>query len=205
MQGTRRGRIGAAILIVAALVGGGCQTLQEFANLRNVAFAFERVAGVELGGVDVSRYRSSSDVAPADLVKIGRALAQRTLPTQFEVQLSAENPPENAVQARLLRMEWTLFLDQKETVSGAYDRETLIPAGGRANIPIRIEMDLVQFFGSNLQNLVDVALGLSGYGGKPVEVMIRARPVIETPVGPIRYPQPITLVRKSVQGGAAGR
>jgi hypothetical protein len=41
---------------------------------------------------------------------------------------------------------------------------------------------------------VNLALSLSGRGGAPTEVTLRATPTIETALGPIRYPRPITIV-----------
>lgn len=183
---------------ITLFVAGGCQTLQEFANLRLIKFDFERVARVFLADIDVSKYSSYRDLNPNDLLKLSRAVARESLPVEFDLHLQAENPQENGVQARLVSMEWELFLDQKETVKGVYNDEVVLPSGVVQNIPIHIELDLVDFFGSNLEDLVNVALGIAGYSREPVEVMLKARPIIRTSVGEIRYPQPITLVRKDV-------
>ncbi len=185
---------GPALLLILS----GCQTLQEFANLRNVRFAFDDVSAMNMAGIDVDRLRSYQDLSSTDILRLGSALSRGELPVSFDIHLEAENPQENNVQARLLRMDWELFLDDRETVSGVFNQELALRPGISETFPIHIEMDLIQFFGNNLQDLVNIALGISGQGGEPVEIKLRATPTIDTVVGPIRYPQPLTLIRKQV-------
>jgi hypothetical protein len=71
-------------------------------------------------------------------------------------------------------------------------------SGQRTDIPIDISLDLVRFFGDNLNDLIDVALSLSGQGGSPRNVSLEATPIIDTPVGSIRYPSPVTIVSRDV-------
>jgi hypothetical protein len=97
-------------------------------------------------------------------------------------------------------MDWTLFLEDRETISGTFDQDILLPAGQRTDVPIPIRLDLVDFFGRNLSDLVDLALAVSGQGGQSKDIKLMARPTIDTPIGPIQYPQPITIVARNVGG-----
>lgn len=176
----------------------GCQTLQQFANLRLVDFAINRVTDAELAGVRIDRFRDYEDLTSADLLRIGAAAARQELPFTFDLHLLAENPEENSVEARLVKLDWTLFLNDRETVSGIFDQNILIPAGGSQDIPIQISLDLVRFFDENARDLVELALAVSGQGGAPQHVRLQAVPTIETPVGPLRYPRPVTIVSRDV-------
>lgn len=185
----------AALVVVAS---AGCATLQQIAALRSVDFQLDRVANVRLAGVDISAVRSSSDLSLPDAARVGAAVAQRDLPLAFRLHLRAENPAENSVTARLVRMQWTLFLEDAETVSGQIDREYELAPGRATDIPLEIELDLFDFYERSGPDLIDLALNLAGAGGAPKQVSVRAVPTITTALGPITYPQPITIVSRTV-------
>ena len=117
---------------------------------------------------------------------------------ELTVNLLAENPAANSVDARLVRMYWTLLLQGRETLSGAFAEETVLRPGQPTDVPIAIRLNLVDFFDGNAHELAELALSLAGRGGPPPEVTLRATPVVETALGPIRYPQPITIVSREV-------
>ena len=201
----RSGSASSLLLAASALVAlPGCRTLQELANLRDVRFAIDRVAGAELAGVDLTRVRSYEDLTPTDVLRLGRAASSRSLPLAFTLHLEAENPPSNSVAARMVQMDWTLLLEDRETVSGTFNEDVTLPPGEPTDVPISIRLDLVEFFGENLRDLVELALAVSGEGGRPKEVKLEAIPTIETPLGPVRYPQPITIVTRELGGAAEG-
>ena len=91
-----------------------------------------------------------------------------------------------------------MLLEQRETVSGTIEREYVFPPGQPQDVPIAIELDLLDFFERNAQDLFDLARNLAGQGGAPKNVALRALPTIDTPIGPISYPRPITIVSRDV-------
>lgn len=186
------------LLVLAGLLLPGCQALREVANLRNVDFAIDRVTGATLAGVDLGRYERYEDVRPADLVRLTTALAVGDLPLDFTLHLAAENPAENTARARLVELDWTLFLNERETVSGLFTETILLPPGEVRDVPITIRLDLLDFFDRNARDLLDLALAVTGQGGRPQEIRLQAIPTIDTPIGPIRYPEPITIVSREV-------
>lgn len=186
------------MISLATLSPSGCATLQQFAALRNVDFSVDRLSDVRLAGIDLASIRSFSDLGFADAGRLALAVSQRDLPMSFRVHLIAENPEENSVDARLVRMDWTLLLQERETLSGVFAEETLLPRGQPTDVPISVNLNLVEFFEGSAQDLLQLALALSGQGGAPAEVTLRATPTIDTALGPIRYPQPITIVSREV-------
>lgn len=195
--------IRAVVFRVLLLIGLGwmvasCQTLREVANLRKVNFQIDRVAEATLAGVPVEDLRDRDQLSAQEILHLSSAAAAGELPLSFVLHLRAENPPDNSVQARLVKMDWTLFLDEKETVSGVFDHEMVLPPGEARDVPVPIRLDLVRFFGNNLQDLVDLALAATGRGGEPKVIELQARPTIRTALGPIRYPNPIVIVREEV-------
>ena len=187
------------MIIALVLVSGlQCQTIREITNLRNVNFAIDRVADITLAGVDVQRLRSYEDLSVTDALRLGRALTRKEFPLDFQLFLTAENPPDNTVQARLVTLDWTLLLDDTETVSGIVDDTIILPPGEPTDVPIAVSLNLVDFFQHGVRDLFELALAVGGKGGEPKRIKLQARPTIDTAIGPIRYPQPITIISKQV-------
>jgi hypothetical protein len=185
-----------ALALAVAL--SGCATLQQLAALRSVDFSIDRVSNVRLAGVDLSSVSSYRDLGIADIGRLTLAASQRQLPMDFQLHLTAANPADNSADARLVRLDWTLLLQGRETISGVFADETLLRRGQPTDVPITMSLDLIDFFEGSAQDLVELALSLSGQGGSPREVTLRATPSVDTALGPIRYPQPITIVSREV-------
>lgn len=189
-----------------ALAVSSCTALREVTNLRTVDFAIDRVAQPRLAGINIDGVRSYEDIGASDMLRLSASIADGALPLSFRLHLDAENPPSNEMNARLTQMDWTLLLNEEETVSGTFDREVVLPPGEPTDVPIDIELDLVRFFDNDLRELVDLALAVGGRG-EAQNVKLRARPTIRTSVGPIRYPGEITIVNRDVgaSSGSEGR
>lgn len=203
MKPTAWSRISAAAIVLAALVGlAGCQTLREVTNLRKVQFAIDRVAEPQLAGISLNRIDSYRDLGASEVLQLTRAAANGEMPLAFTLRVDAENPSENSVAAQLVAMDWTLLLDDTETIEGRFEENTRLSPGQSTTLSIPIELDLVRFFGDNARDLIDLALAVSGEGGSKT-VTLRATPTVDTVIGPIRYPEPITIVRREVGQGTA--
>ena len=189
-----------AVPALLAVVITSCATLQQFAALRSVDFQLDRVANVQVAGIDASRVSAYSDLNLMDAARVGAALARRELPLAFQLHVRAENPSDNPVTARLVRLQWTLFLDDAETISGLIDQELELPPGQPRDIPVTISLDLFDFFERSGPDLFNLALNLLGAGEEASQVVLRAVPTVNTALGPISYPQPITIVDRRVGG-----
>lgn len=185
------------LLLALAFAGlfsavSGCAYLRSLTALTQVRFDLARVDGVRLAGVDMDRVRSHGDLAASDLVRVGQALATNRLPLDLTVHVSADNPSENPT-ARILALDWTLHLRDRETVAGVLEREISVPAGGSTDIPIQMSLDLLRFFDGGARDLIDLVANIAGLEGEPVDIRLSLLPTIETPLGPIRYDRPLVL------------
>lgn len=196
----KRWRIPVLTALVAA--SGACATLQQMAALRRVDFDLAGVRNGRLAGVDLTRASSYGSLRAADLGRITLALSRNDLPLEFQVDLRGENPPDNKVTAKLVRLSWSLLLNDKETISGVLDTPVSLPPGEPVLIPMQMRLNLLEFFDGPAQSLVDLALAIAGLQSDPTVVSLRAIPTVDTPLGPIRYPSPITIARRTV-GGAS--
>jgi len=193
-------RIQSALSLALAAGLASCATLQQIAALRSVDFQLDRVADVQVAGIDASSVTSYSDLSLMDAARVGTAIARREMPLAFQVHVRAENPADNPVTARLVRLQWTLLLEDTETITGLIDQELELPPGQPRDIPVNISLDLFDFFERSGPDLFNLALNLMGVGGEPSRVALRAVPTVNTALGPITYPQPITIVDRRVGG-----
>lgn len=182
-------------LVVLALAvsawASGCATLREVTALPRVDFSLTRVSGGTLAGVSIEGVRSAEAVSALEMARLAGAVSRGELPLEAVLEVRAANPSDNA-RARLLAMDWTLFLDDRETVAGALDREYVLPPGEPVIVPVRVEVDLVDFFDDQLGQALDLALAVAG-AGEPRRVRLEAVPTVETPLGPVRYPEPVRI------------
>jgi hypothetical protein len=176
----------------------GCAMMQDFATLRSVDFRLEGITQGRLAGIDLSRARSSSDLSMSDGARVDSALMRGELPLSFQLQVRAENPIWNRVAARLVRLQWTLFVDDTETISGQTAPGYRLLPGEPTTVPIEISLDLLEFYEKNGQDLIELAISLAGASAIPEKIAVRAVPTINTRLGVITYPGPIRIASDSV-------
>jgi hypothetical protein len=186
--------------VALAFLTPSCAALREVAALRQVDFSIDEVSNVRLAGVDVTSIRSYDDLGAGSAARVATAVLRKSVPLQFDLHLRAENPGDNAVNARLVRMEWTLLLQDRETIRGTIDRSIVLPPGEPRDIPITMSLNLLDFFAHNARDLVSVAVAASGRSGTRASVALRATPSVDTPLGPLQYPEPITILRREFGG-----
>lgn len=194
----RRLSISLALSALLLLGASSCATLRQFAALSSVEFSLDRVSDLRLAGIDLRRIGSFDDLGFSDAAQLALAVSRQELPLDFSLHLLAENPADNSTDARLIRMDWTLLLQDRETLSGVFEGDVLLPPGKPTGVPITISLNLVEFFEGSAQDMLELALSLAGAGGEPKELALRATPVIDTPLGPMRYSQPITILSREV-------
>ena len=182
----------AAVLGVLLAVPG-CTTLQQIAALRSVDFELDRLSNGLVAGVDLDRLSRGGSLGPTDLARLGTAAARGEVPLRFTLHVGAENPADNPVAAQLVSLDWTLFLDGTETISGVYNDDRQIAPGAEVDLPIEMELDLARFFGRNVTDLARLVGNLAGAETQRQTVRLDARPSINTQLGPIRYPGVISI------------
>lgn len=192
----KRGALVAALFLLAT----GCATLRELAALRRVEFRMDGIGGVRVAGIDVGSKRSLSDFGVLDAARLTAAFADGKLPLTMVVDVQAENPADNGSNARFLAMEWTLRLQGNDTVSGRVDREMSLSPGVPATIPVQVDLDLLEFFDEGVGDLIALVGGISGLGGETTDVELMLLPTIETPLGPMTFPEPVRVAKKTVGG-----
>ena len=187
----------------AELYGQAARKHCHFLRRLFVAFSLGGTQNGRLAGVSLERIASYRDLTAGDVGRIALALSRNDLPLEFQLMVRAENPASNRTTATMVRLAWTLLLDGKETISGALDSSLALRAGETVAIPLQMRLNLREFFGGNAESLVNLAANIAGLRSDPTRVTVRAVPTINTPIGPISYPSPITIVNETVGRSSA--
>lgn len=179
--------------LLLGLTLAGCATLQQVLALRNVIFSIAGVSGGSLAGVPLSRIASVRDLTAGDAARLALAIGRGTAPLDFVVDVQASNPESNGTAATMMRLDWMLLLDGKETIRGVLDSSYTLPAGQPVTIPVRMQLDLKQFFDTGYDDILNLALGLVGASNDPTRITLELLPQVDTPLGPMSWPTPIRV------------
>ena len=91
-----------ALLASLALVAlPACTALEQLAALRTVTFAFAGISDVRAAGIRVGPGASYGSLSSTDITRLGAAIVARNIPLDMIAHVSATNPPDNTVTARV--------------------------------------------------------------------------------------------------------
>lgn len=182
-----------------------CSVFNSLMNLSKLKFKLGNVNNFKVGNTLISNKSKLSDFSAADILKLTSQVVSGKFPVSFTVNVLAQNP--NKVKSdnnginniSLKSFPWTLYINDKKTISGNISNPVNVPAVENATvIPLDMKLDLLEFFkGDGLNNLVNLALSLGGQKGSSSKIKIVAEPVLGTPMGDMSYPNPITIIDKS--------
>ena len=189
----------APLTLLALIALPGCATLQQLAALRSVTFAFAGVSDVRLAGIRIGAGSSYSSLGFADAARLGAAIVAKEVPLELVAHVNATNPPGNTVAARMVDMDWTLFIESRRTLAGKLGGAVTIAPGRTADVPLAVRFDLLQLGSGGARDLFDLALAIAGQGTLQKELRLELVPTIETSLGPIRYPAPVVVSRSGVR------
>lgn len=186
---------GTSLILITACqqIKNVTHTLSQFSAPR---FKIENITEFKLAGVPVATKSSINDFSPIDAVKIGQEIARNRLPASFIINIAVKNPNTGAggtkpIPVTLKQMEWVLFIDGVQTISGRLNREFQYPASNSiGHLPLEVNIDLFEFFGNRgYEGLINLALYLGGLKSDPSKIAIEAVPTFSTPFGNFQSPK----------------
>lgn len=194
------------IACVLIMVFQGCSLLQNLSSMKQVQFRIGSLSGISIGGVSVMGKQKVTDFSVGETMSLAGKVAGRSLPLSLTVNVEARNPNEtvqgNGISmsgiATLQSMEWRLLIDDVPTLSGIIQGPITLPAGGEiVTIPITTEFNLFSVFEERgYAGMAKLAFALANPGSSQVSVILDAKPVIETFLGNMTYPERITIIEK---------
>ena len=149
-----------------------------------------RVAGIRVGAGS-----SFGALSIAEAARLGAALATKQVPLELVAHVSATNPAANSVAARMVGLGWTLFIEDRQALSGELASAVTLTPGQSVDVPLTVRLDLLELGSGGARDLFDMALAVAGQGAVQKDMRLELVPTIETSLGPIRYPLPVTVRR----------
>jgi hypothetical protein len=185
---------GVALLLALQLVPG-CSAYRQIAVLRTVRFEFARVSDVRLAGVRIDDVIQYGDLTITDAARLAAAVASKQMPLDLIAHLDATNPAENTVTARMVDLDWSLFIDDRHAFEGGLAGAVAIAPGRTTDVPLTVRFDLYEMGEGGARDLFDLAVAIAGRGAIRKDLRLELHPTIDTPLGPMRYPAPVVVHR----------
>jgi hypothetical protein len=182
-----------SILVVSLC---GCAALKQTAALSQVKFNFDRISDVRVGGVTVMDKKSYNDLSVTEVAKLSAGVLAHDVPLSMTVHLKAENPSSNSVTAKMMKLGWSLFLEDHKLLDGSLDSTYAFAPGNVVDVPVPIKFNAYEMYQHNAQDLFGLGLSLAGVEGYSKVVRLDLVPTVDTDLGPISYPSPITVKRE---------
>jgi hypothetical protein len=192
------------ISLMILLTTSSCSVYETVVNLSRLQFKLGDVNNFTVNGINISNKKSLNDFNPLEILNLTQAITSGKLPASFTLNVEAKNPNDGSggypkTNATLKEFPWRLEVDHVETISGNIGTPVTVPGTGEIqNIPLTINIDLIEFFGNKgYENLLNLALTLGGQQGSSSKLALFATPTVTSPIGDIKYPGEIKIVEQT--------
>ena len=198
-------------LLSLALLSVSCTQLKQLqeslTSVSRIKFKLDNVSNFELMGVNLSNKSRMGDFSLLEGAKLAASFARGKFPASFTLNIAAINPNDGQQGryksvATLTSFAWTMIIDNSTTINGNITDPITIPGTGEQSIiPLRMDLDLGQFFkDKGYESVANLALALGGVNGSPARIQLKAIPRIKTDFGEITYPGELTIIDKEWAG-----
>ncbi|MCX8105930.1 MAG: hypothetical protein N3D80_08690 [Ignavibacterium album] len=189
------------LIILFSFILYQCSIYQTMTNLLRLQFKVGNINGFKVNNIDITNKSSLKDFSPTDVLTLTSSFSQGKLPVSFVLNVDAKNPNDGTggyarTDATLKSFKWRLFIDDTETISGDIDSPVTVPGTGEVTkIPLRINIDLFQFFkNQGFDKIINLALTLGGKNSTTSKITLYATPTVSTIFGDIKYPGELKII-----------
>ncbi len=173
-----------------------CKVMEQANEMKNFAkceFRLKNIEAVTLAGVDVTNVDQFSDLSFPEASSISMEAMKGKMPLYFVLNVEVRNP--NEEKASMNRFLWDLIIDDVLITKGKVIKDVKVPpAGGISVLPIEVAVDLFNVLsGESADAVLNFAMNLSGQGGQPSRVKLRAKPTIYIGMTEVKYPGFFTI------------
>ncbi len=192
-----------ASLFLFAFINLSCSVYQTLVNVSRLKFKLGQVNSVLVDGISIQGKTSVKDFNALEVIKLTAAVANKSLPISFTLNVEAKNPNDGTggypkTNATIKAFPWKLYIENKETISGDLGHPVSVPGTGELTvIPIRVNLNLYKFFSDKgFEGIIKLALAISGEKGYSSNLALYAKPTVTSPIGDITYPGELKIVSK---------
>ena len=188
-------------VLTFSFVFAGCGVVKQITNLSRLQFRLVNIDSITLGRVNFTNKTSIKDLSSLDVLKLSSSFIRGDIPLGFVLNIEVKNPnAENSVSSKddfkISSFPWRLLLNGREAIAGNISSPINIPGNKEISyIPVSIKFNLVKFIkDKGYESLIDLALNLARQKNLPTQLELFDRPVINTPMGNIDYPEELKII-----------
>lgn len=180
--------IGIILLIFSVLPS--CDVLNQAAEvgrLQQCTFQVEGVNNIFLAGIELRQGMKSTDLNSGQLMQLANAAFQKNMPLSFNVMVRVKNP--NTKTAALSRMDYRVFLDGVEMLSGQMNQRYSIGPNSNTDVAVPVQLELYKALsGQSADAVSNIGFKLTGSSSKPVELLVKVKPYMQVGLTTLPYP-----------------
>ena len=180
--------IGIILLIFSVLPS--CDVLNQAAEvgrLQQCTFQVEGVNNIFLAGIELRQGMKSTDLNSGQLMQLANAAFQKNMPLSFNVVVRVKNP--NTKTAALSRMDYRVFLDGVEMLSGQMNQRYSIGPNSNTDVAVPVQLELYKALsGQSADAVSNIGFKLTGSSSKPVELLVKVKPYMQVGLTSLPYP-----------------
>ena len=152
--------------------------MEQVNTVKNCNYAFAGVKGFEYAGVSLDKLQNPSSFTLDDTITILSALRDKKAKLTFNALVDIENP--NSSKASLEKLDWQLFLDDAQILSGLNNDAIKIEPNQTTQATIKASLDPAQIANTTtLENLWTLYKKLSGKDASGSSVLsLKLKPTV---------------------------
>ncbi len=189
-----------ARLLIIVIFINSCATLKELITFTKCEFRVKSVREVTLAGVNLNRKTAIADFTMDDFASVAQAVIRGVVPMDFYIDLEAKNP--NTQNASIDKIEWIVYIDDQEILTGTIDQKVSVPANnGLAIIPLKFQVDLKKIARSSAaRSLAEFALSAMQIGNHDSRLTVKIKPSVSVGSFLLTYPGYIKVTKEFSAG-----
>ncbi len=164
-----------AAALLCALAVMSCDVVKQASqtyNMVNCKYAYNSIAGLSVGGVNVSKGLSLVGAAQLTTLLAGNT---SSIPVNMTLNLDVTNP--NISEAMLNGMQYILAVDGVEFTSGSLSQNFSVQAGATNTLPLAIGFDATKLMTGSTKDAASRAIkNFIGIGSEKSSVSLKIRP-----------------------------
>ncbi|MBL6944970.1 MAG: hypothetical protein ISR56_11470 [Bacteroidales bacterium] len=185
-----------ALFIFLVIISSSCEVLEQISEVNRFAqcdFSIRNVQITKLGEIDVSKYKSASDLGFTEMLLLGQQLLSSELPAVLSVDIMAMN--NQTSKAAISGLQWQLLMKDEQYGGGKLNQYVEVLPGHTTNFPVHVEFNLLKLLASeNLQSIINLVFDIENKEKlKKLDIVLKVKPYYKYGNSIREYPGYLTI------------
>jgi hypothetical protein len=180
-----------ALLISIIFFTSSCDVLNQLGEVTRFAeceFTISDVQIINLGGIDISEYKTASDFGFTEMLILGQQLLKGELPSEISIKIKAVN--NQTSKAAISGLQWQLLMKNEQYGSGKMNDYVEVLPSQSTVFPVVVNFDFLKLLQSeSLQSIIDLALDIENKEKlKKLDILLKVKPYYKSGNSIKEYP-----------------